>query len=109
MKITYLGIIVGLGAGLTTSAPLVMAQGGQHRFRQQFHPHAQRQQRELERNGNVEREERQRRTTSNGTNERERQRENPNGTVMQQREQERTNAAGVTQTRSQERKIEPNP
>ena len=108
MKISYLSVIVGLSAGLASGQP-VMAQGGQHRFRQQSHPHAQRQERELERNGKVEREERQRRTTSNGTRERERQRERPNGTVVQQREQERTDAAGETQTRSQERTIQPHP
>ena len=108
MKITYLTLIAGLSTGLAISAQPVMAQQGQHRFRQQFHPNAQRQERELQRNGKTVREERQRRTNGN-TSERERQREEPNGTVVQQREQERTSPSGQTQTRTQERKIQPNP
>jgi hypothetical protein len=81
--------------------------GNQFRSRQQFHPHAQRQQREMEHNGQVVRQERERRTTSNGTKERERLTKEPNGTVVQQREQERVSPSGQTETRTQHRKIPP--
>ena len=43
-----------------------------------------------------------------GNRERERERELPNGIIEEQREEQRTNAAGQTQTRSQERTIQPN-
>ena len=138
MKITYLSLIAGLSTGLAVSAPPVMAQGGQHHSGQQFHQQAQHQrQRDLQ-NGVMEqqrqREGERHRTLSNGVSEQERQRTGerertlpngtvqqqtqgvrerertlPNGDVQQQRQQERTNAAGQTETRSQDRTIQPHP
>jgi hypothetical protein len=95
MKITYFTLIAALSTGLAVLAQPVMAQPGQHGSGQQFHQHGQRQ-RERERsrtNGDI----------------REREREKPNGVIEEQRQEQRTNAAGQTQTRSQERMIQPHP